>query len=606
MINPVLIDSVEASGMSRLNGWQQVALFLRLLRYAKAIWDKILLRMIITQLNAFMLAVPVIVSIRIFDEAFPRKDMSLFLELCLIAIVAILLNKMLEFIFDVMAVYGIAKLGLNIRIGILAHILHLSPRFYESRPVGEHMYRCVYDTGESAALANDAVPRLVNNLQKILTLAFVMATIRLWLLPVTAAYLLVFFVIKHYIATQIRNVDRKERREGQRVEAITREVFSAFKLVKGNGLERMVSRWYFAQVARKLHLAFLKNVLISFDMNFSNPAVGLAFPLFIFLLNYVAGNQILSGSVSAMTIGEYTGIAVLVSQLALPLQDAINLFQEVRRQLIPAERMMETFNVAPEVVDAPDAARIHGLKGHLQVENLTFAYNGVPVLRNISLEAQPGEKIAVVGPIGAGKTTLVRLLLRMMDPQHGVIRLDGLDLKQIQQVDLRKHIGVVPQSTILFTTSLAENIKLGSPAATRAQVERAARLAMVDEFVGELPNGYDSHLASGGLSLSGGQRQRVCVARALAKDAAVLILDEATSALDPMIETQVVEAIDKAYADRTRIVIAHNLLNARDADRIYVLDNGKIVETGTHEELMKANGRYFALWDESSTTGTAA
>lgn len=597
MIDPVIPESVARPYESRFSGFQQFLLILRVLRYTHLVWDKILLRLTLTMVNAFIITVPAALSIRIIDEAFAQKDFALFVQLLVLIAAAIFLTKLLDFTNETMAIYGVARVGLQLRIDIVRHVLSLSPRFYESRPIGEHMYRCIYDTSDVQMVVNDLLPRAVMNLQKVLALAVVLASIRSWLLPICAVYLALFFAVKHRVATHIRAVDRYERREAQLVEALSRELFAAFKLVKGYNLEDMARRWYWGQLSKKLRRTFQKAAWLTFDAALNNPATGLAFPALIAALNFIAGRQMILDGAAGLTVGEYTAIAILVGQLALPLQDATALFQETRQRLVPTERMMDTMEVQPEIEDAPDAVELRDPKGQIQVRNVSFAYETTVVLRNVSLEARPGEKIAIVGQIGAGKSTLVRLLLRLADPQEGNICIDGLDVRTITQESLRRAFGVVPQNTILFSESLEDNIRRAVPYMPRAGVEEAARVAGVVEFTDTLPDGYDTQVYAGS-KLSGGQRQRVCLARALVKDASMLILDEATSALDPVSEQQVVAAVDAKYAGRTRIVIAHNLLNARTADRIYVFDKGEVVESGNHEDLMRAGGKYAQLWQE--------
>ncbi len=596
MINPVIPDSVARPDASRFTGWQQFMLILRVLRYARLVWDKVLLRLIITQVNASVATVPAVLGIRIIDEAFVQKDMGLFIQFCLIVTAAIVVTKVLDFTNDVMAIYGIGRIGLQLRTDIIEHILHLPPKFYESRPVGEHMYRSVYDTSDVQFVVNDTLPRAVMNFQKVLMLGIVLATIKLWLIPVCAVYLVLFFIVKHLISSQLRIVLRRERRGAQRVDALTRELFTAFKLVKGYNLEPMANRWYWAQVSEYLRQVFRRLVWLAIDMVVGNPAQGIGFPALIFVLNLVAGRMLISGGGSSLTVGEYTAIAIVVTQMALPIQDAIALFQETRQRLVPVERLMDTMEVQSDVVDAPDALVLSSPKGHIEVRNVTFSYDEMPVLRNVSLEAKPGEKIAIVGPIGAGKSTLLRLLLRLADPQEGEILVDGVDIRKIAQDSLRRAYGTVPQGAILFSETLEDNIRRAVPSAPRELVEDAARMARVDEFAHELPEGYDTQLEAG-TNLSGGQRQRVCMARALIKNAPMLLLDEATSALDPVSEQQVVTAVDDRYAGRTRVVVAHNLLNARTADRVYVFDGGEVVESGTHEELISRGGKYCELWE---------
>lgn len=595
MIQPVILDSVARPDESRFTGWQQLILILRVLRYARLVWDKVLLRLVISQINAFVAAAPAVLGIRIIDEAFAQRDMALFIELALIAGAALVVVKLLDFTADVMAIYGIGRVGLQLRTDIVEHILHLPPSFYESRPVGEHMYRCVYDTSDVQMVVNDLLPRAIMNLQKMVALTIVLASIKLWLLPICAVYLVIFFLVKHTIATRLRVVLRRERRAAQRVDALSRELFTAFKLVKGYNLERMARRWYWAQMSIYVRQVFRRNAWTALDITLGHPSLGFGFPLLIFLLNLIAGRMLIAGEMG-LTIGEYTAIALVVGQLAMPIQDAIALFQETRQRLVPVERLMDTMEIQSDIVDAPGAVELNAPAGHIEVRNVTFAYGDEPVLRSVSIEAKPGEKVAIVGPIGAGKSTLLRLLLRLADPQEGAICIDGIDIRAMGQRSLRRAFGAVPQGAILFSETLEDNIRRAVPGARRARVEDAARMARVDEFVDELPEGYDTQIQAG-TNLSGGQRQRVCLARALIKDAPMLLLDEATSALDPVSEQEVVAAVDARYAGRTRVIVAHNLLNARTADRVYVLDQGEVVESGTHAELMARGGKYCELWE---------
>jgi ATP-binding cassette subfamily B protein len=220
----------------------------------------------------------------------------------------------------------------------------------------------------------------------------------------------------------------------------------------------------------------------------------------------------------------------------------------------------------------------------------------------VSIKAAPGEKVAVVGEIGAGKTTLTSLLLRLQDPDEGQVLIDGRDIREYRQEGLRRQMGIVTQQVSTFTESIGRNIAYGKPLARAEEIVDAARHACVEEFVTPLPDGYDTQLSEGG-SLSGGQKQRICIARALVRKPQILILDEATSSLDPVTEKRVIENIDRAFAACTRIVVAHNLLSARTADRIYVLAGGRVVESGTHEELMASGGAYCGLWAAETRPG---
>jgi ATP-binding cassette subfamily B protein len=237
-----------------------------------------------------------------------------------------------------------------------------------------------------------------------------------------------------------------------------------------------------------------------------------------------------------------------------------------------------------------------GRRGHLRLEGVTFGYDpSRPVLRDVSLEARPGEVVALVGPTGAGKSTLVSMIARLYDPWEGTVWLDGIDLRDAQLQSLRENIAIVMQEPFLFRMSVAENIAYGRPDASRDEILAAARAASADDFIQELPQGYDTGIGERGITLSGGEKQRLSIARALLKDAPVLILDEPTSALDAQTEATLIEAMERLMQGRTTFIIAHRLSTVRNADRIVVLEDGQVVEAGTHEQLQTAKGMYARL-----------
>ncbi|MBL6596109.1 MAG: ABC transporter ATP-binding protein/permease [Candidatus Puniceispirillum sp.] len=312
----------------------------------------------------------------------------------------------------------------------------------------------------------------------------------------------------------------------------------------------------------------------------------------------MAGADIQKGN---LTVGDFVAVNTYLLQLYLPLNFLGWVYRELRQALVDMERMFGLLDERPDIADKPDAKPLVINGGELVFDNVHFAYGERPILKGISFTVQPGERVAIVGPSGSGKTTISRLLFRFYDPVAGAIRLDGQDLRDVTQASVRAAIGVVPQDTVMFNSTIGYNIGYGRDGASEDEIAAAAKMASIDGFIAHLPDGYDTLVGERGLKLSGGEKQRVAIARAILKKPSIFLFDEATSALDSRTEKEIQRALDTVSKSQTTVVIAHRLSTIVSADEIIVLSDGAIVERGTHRYLLAQNGLYAQMWERQSS-----
>ncbi len=364
-----------------------------------------------------------------------------------------------------------------------------------------------------------------------------------------------------------------------------------FETVKYFGNEEMEARRFDASMERYEKSATQVWTSLGW-LNFGQAAIfgaGTTVMLVMSTLSVINGTH---------TIGDFVFINAMLMQLSIPLNFIGFVYREIRQGLTDIEQMFQLLDVQAEVKDKPDAVDLKIESGALEFDSVGFAYDPArPILKGISFKVPAGKTVAVVGPSGAGKSTLSRLLYRFYDVQDGAVRIDGQDVRDITQKSLRSAIGMVPQDTVLFNDTIAYNVSYGRPAATREEVEAAAEIAQIGDFIRSLPEGFDTMVGERGLKLSGGEKQRVAIARTILKAPPILILDEATSALDTHTEQEIQTALDKVSEGRTTLVIAHRLSTVIGADEIIVLKAGEIAERGTHGELLEKKGLYEQMWN---------
>lgn len=353
--------------------------------------------------------------------------------------------------------------------------------------------------------------------------------------------------------------------------------------------DRDLNDWEQARLKNRLSLAAL------------NSGQALIIGLAMIGIMAMAVKQVASGEI---TLGDFTMINAYLLQLFIPLGALGFVYREIRQALVNVERLFGVLGDKPVIEDAPEAGALDVSKGEVRFEHVHFAYRqDRSILQDVNFSIPAGHTVAIVGASGAGKSTLARLLFRFYDVDQGRITVDGQDIRSVSQDSLRSAIGVVPQDTVLFNDTLYRNLAYGRPEASEEEVYRAARMAHLENFILSLPDGYETQVGERGLKLSGGEKQRVAIARVILKNPPVLILDEATSSLDSLSEQAILGALKEVSLQRTSMVIAHRLSTVRDADTILVMDDGRIVESGSHDELLLRNGHYAHLWEQQHRSG---
>lgn len=480
----------------------------------------------------------------------------------------------------------------DLRARIFEHIQHLSFRWYLKTRAGQLLSILANDVQMLALALRTGFFRVGRNILEALVTVLVLLAIS-WQLTLVAIGILppIMYVVAR-IARKLRLVNRQRLRSLGDVTSTLQENVTGMRVVRAFGAEA-----YERERFARDNEGYLRHVLRS------QKYALMGTPVSEFLLSgavvavlYVGGRMILIDG----TLAPEPFIVFLAAALKLssPIKYLSKLNEDVQPALAACERIFDILDTVPEVVEAPRPVPVEGFRDRVSYEDVSFAYEDLdgPVLHNVSFTVGKGEVVALVGPSGSGKSTLVDLLPRFYDPQGGRIRFDGVDLRELKIADLRSQLGIVTQETILFHDTVAANIAYGAPV-DRERLVAAARAANALEFVQALPQGFDTMIGERGVRLSGGQRQRIAIARAIYKNPPILIFDEATSALDTESELLVQQAIGRLMEDRTAIVIAHRLSTVQRADRILVVEAGRIVEQGSHAELLALEGRYSQLYE---------
>lgn len=508
-----------------------------------------------------------------------------------------LIGALVSFADDYLGTWVAERFLLSLRLRVLDHVQRLSLDVFNRHRLGDLVTRISSDVQQIETLL---LSGLADGLSAVLRILFFSAALFVldWRLALVALVVVPgFWLVAKHFSRLVKRASREKRRRVGSLSSLAEETFSNAPLIQASNSQRVVSERFRRQnegvveaelAASRIHGLFTPLI----DL------IELAGVLCVLALGTVA---VADGS---LTIGGMLAFVAYLTQLYSPIRTLGSLTNTFFRALAGAERVIELLDEEPRVTDRPGARPLGRVRGQIELDHVGFSYPPAEVaaLERLDLRIAPGETVALVGASGAGKSTLARLLVRLYDPDRGAIRIDGRDLRDVELASLRENVAILFQESLVLHGTVRENISFGRAGATTAQIEAAARTAGAEEFIRELANGYDTDIGERGRNLSGGQRQRVAIARALLADAPVLVLDEPSTGLDAETRERLLEPLRALMAERTTIVVSHDLLTVRDADRIAVLDRGRLAELGPHSELVARGGIYARLWELHDTT----
>ncbi len=569
----------------------------RLWEYLKPYWFLELIAFLVMAVMAgFTLALPGAVRYLIDDLipgllAQPKETVSftpvVWFGLFLIGIY--LGQVVFSWLRDYLAAFIGANIIANMRSRLFAHMERLSLSFYQSHQVGELMSRFLNDINRIQNLLTSTLLMFLTNLLMLLGILIYLLTID-WKMTLTALVPvpLTVLVTRHY-GVKLNHINRRLMETLGIFSARLQESFLGIKTIKAFGREKE-EELKVGQVMNELTGIYIKysvttslSAYLSIFFNMLGPIVVLAWGTYLIVMGQ-------------MQLGALMAFYMLLAFLYSPVQGLASVHLEVQAAMASVDRIFEYFDLPPAVAEDPHPVRLEKVRGEIQLKNISFKYEqGAFAISDFNLVIKPGEKVAVVGPSGSGKTTLINLIMRFYDPPDGMIMLDGVDLRRLSLASLRASMALVDQDPLLFKTSVFQNIAYANPDAKPEAVKKAADIANIHDYIMSLPQGYDTEVGERGVTVSGGEKQRLCLARAILKNTPILILDEATSALDANSEKLIQESLKNILDGKTAIIIAHRLSTVQHADRIIVMEAGRIVGEGTHDMLLAQSPLYREL-----------
>jgi len=564
-------------------------IYLRLLRYVRPYKGKLVISTLAMIGVAAMTALSALIIKNVLDDVFIAGDR----RMLLLIPAAIIVIYIFKGIFRYVRTYVMSSAGLkmvqDIRNELYEHLHRLSMSFFTETPTGILMSRVTYDVNMMQRAITDALVGVFRDVFTILGLAGVVFYRNTELALISlVGFPLAFYPLVRF-GKRMKKASRRSQEQMGALSKLMQERISGAGLIKASGTED-AELDEFKRENEKLVRSFLK---IERVKALSNPVMEFIGAASVSFIIWIGGLTVINGK---MTVGEFFSFLAALMLLYEPVKHLTSVNNVIQQGLAAAERVFDILDISPEIADAPDAVDIPQSSGHIAFSNVSFRYGKEWVLKDIDLDITPGTKLAIVGTSGGGKTTLVNLIPRFYDVSEGKITIDGYDVRGITQKSLRKQISIVSQEVVLFNDTIGNNICYGMNDVSESDLEEALRAAYALDFVKSLPEGYDTVIGERGARLSGGQRQRISIARALLKNSPILILDEATSSLDTESEHLVQKALGNLVRGRTTLTIAHRISTVKDADIIVVISQGRILESGQHEELISLGGEYFRLY----------